>query len=133
MSPETIMTIANQMFGWDIDFALDIREGDEFSVLYEQKYQDGEYVNDGRVLAWGCGGPDFTSQCRVPPAARQGVRAIAAGDYHSLALTKDGRVVAWGCDRDSGAGQCSVPAAARRGVRAIAAGTNHSLALKDGR
>jgi murein DD-endopeptidase MepM/ murein hydrolase activator NlpD len=51
MSPETIMTLANQMFGWDIDFALDIREGDEFSVFYEQKYQDGEYVNDGRVLA----------------------------------------------------------------------------------
>ena len=25
--------------------------GDEFSVLYEQKYQDGQYVSDGRVLA----------------------------------------------------------------------------------
>ena len=51
MSAETIMTLANQIFGWDIDFALDIREGDEFSVLYEQKFQDGDYVNDGRVLA----------------------------------------------------------------------------------
>ena len=51
MSAETIMTLANQIFGWDIDFALDLREGDEFSVLYEQKFQDGEYVNDGRVLA----------------------------------------------------------------------------------
>ncbi|MBK6351413.1 MAG: hypothetical protein IPF50_17195 [Proteobacteria bacterium] len=51
MSAETIMTVANQIFGWDIDFALDLREGDEFSVLYEQKFQDGEYVNDGRVLA----------------------------------------------------------------------------------
>lgn len=51
MSAETIMTLANQIFGWDIDFALDIRAGDEFSVLYEQKFQDGEYVNDGRVLA----------------------------------------------------------------------------------
>ena len=51
MSPETIMTLANNIFGWDIDFALDIRDGDEFSVLYEQKYQDGGYVNDGRVLA----------------------------------------------------------------------------------
>ena len=51
MSSETIMTLANQIFGWDIDFALDIRDGDEFSVLYEQKYQDGSYVNDGRVLA----------------------------------------------------------------------------------
>ena len=47
----TIMTLATQMFGWDIDFALDIREGDEFSVLYEQKFQDGHYVNDGKVLA----------------------------------------------------------------------------------
>jgi len=51
MSGETIMTLANHIFGWDIDFALDIREGDEFSVLYEQKFQDGSYVNDGRVLA----------------------------------------------------------------------------------
>ncbi|HET7204091.1 MAG TPA: peptidoglycan DD-metalloendopeptidase family protein [Steroidobacteraceae bacterium] len=60
MSPETIMTLANQMFGWDIDFALDIREGDEFSVLYEQKYQDGGYVNDGRVLA-----AEFVNQGKV--------------------------------------------------------------------
>jgi murein DD-endopeptidase MepM/ murein hydrolase activator NlpD len=57
MSAETIMTLANQIFGWDIDFALDIREGDEFSVLYEQKFQDGGYVNDGRVLA-----AEFTNQ-----------------------------------------------------------------------
>jgi murein DD-endopeptidase MepM/ murein hydrolase activator NlpD len=51
ISAETIMTLANQVFGWDIDFALDIREGDEFGVLYEQKFQDGHYVNDGKVLA----------------------------------------------------------------------------------
>jgi murein DD-endopeptidase MepM/ murein hydrolase activator NlpD len=57
ISAETIMTLANQMFGWDIDFALDIRDGDEFSVLYEQKFQDGHYVSDGKVLA-----ADFTNQ-----------------------------------------------------------------------
>jgi len=51
MNSRTIMTLANQIFGWDIDFALDIREGDEFGVLYEQKFQDGGYVTDGRVLA----------------------------------------------------------------------------------
>jgi murein DD-endopeptidase MepM/ murein hydrolase activator NlpD len=51
MKSTTIMTLANQIFGWDIDFALDIREGDEFGVLYEQKFQDGRYVADGRVLA----------------------------------------------------------------------------------
>ena len=60
MSPETILTLANQMFGWDIDFALDIRAGDEFSVLYEQKFQDGQYVNDGRVLA-----AEFVNQGRL--------------------------------------------------------------------
>jgi murein DD-endopeptidase MepM/ murein hydrolase activator NlpD len=57
ISSRTIMTLANQIFGFDIDFALDIRRGDEFSVLYEQKYQDGRYVSDGRVLA-----AEFTNQ-----------------------------------------------------------------------
>jgi len=51
ISPEIILKLANDIFGWDIDFALDIRTGDEFSVVYEQKYRDGTYIGDGRVLA----------------------------------------------------------------------------------
>ncbi len=51
VSAPVIMTLANDIFGWDIDFALDIRAGDEFSVLYEQRFQDGTYVGDGKVLA----------------------------------------------------------------------------------
>jgi murein DD-endopeptidase MepM/ murein hydrolase activator NlpD len=51
MSATTVMVLANEVFGWDIDFANDIREGDEFSVLYQRKFQDGAYVSDGRVLA----------------------------------------------------------------------------------
>ena len=51
ISAPIIMTLANDIFGWDIDFALDIRSGDEFSVLYEQRFQDGSYVGDGKVLA----------------------------------------------------------------------------------
>jgi len=51
ISAETVLVLANEIFGWDIDFANEIREGDEFSVLYQQKYQDGQYVSDGRVLA----------------------------------------------------------------------------------
>lgn len=51
ISSRTIMTLANQIFGFDIDFALDIRQGDEFSVLYEQQFQDGRFVSDGQVLA----------------------------------------------------------------------------------
>jgi len=51
MSAQTVMVLANEIFGWDIDFANDIRAGDEFSALYQRKFQDGQYVSDGRVLA----------------------------------------------------------------------------------
>jgi len=50
MSQALIMSMAN-IFGWDIDFALDIREDDHFTVIYEQLYQDGEFVRDGAILA----------------------------------------------------------------------------------
>ncbi len=44
------LKLAN-VFAWDIDFVLDIREGDRFTVVYEQIYQDGKYLRDGEVLA----------------------------------------------------------------------------------
>ena len=50
MSNTQIMNLAN-IFGWDIDFALDIREGDSFSVMYENQYIDGEFVGHGNILA----------------------------------------------------------------------------------
>lgn len=45
-----IMELAT-IFGWDIDFALEIRAGDQFRVLYEQHYLDGEKLADGPILA----------------------------------------------------------------------------------
>lgn len=50
LSDSLIMQLAN-VFGWDIDFALDIRAGDQFSVLYEEKYLDGEKIKDGAIIA----------------------------------------------------------------------------------
>jgi murein DD-endopeptidase MepM/ murein hydrolase activator NlpD len=50
VSDQTALAIAN-IFGWDIDFVLDIREGDEFTVVYEKISQDGAYLRDGPVLA----------------------------------------------------------------------------------
>ena len=44
------LKLAN-VFAWDIDFVLDIREGDRFTAVYEQIYQDGKYLRDGEVLA----------------------------------------------------------------------------------
>jgi len=45
-----IINLAN-IFGWDIDFALDIRSGDSFHVVYENKYIDGEFIGAGKILA----------------------------------------------------------------------------------
>jgi len=45
-----IINLAN-IFGWDIDFALDIREGDSFHVVFENRYVDGDYIGTGKILA----------------------------------------------------------------------------------
>ncbi len=50
ISQNIIMELAN-IFGWDIDFALDIRKGDSFSVLYEEIFRNGEKLSDGNILA----------------------------------------------------------------------------------
>ncbi|MEQ2006820.1 MAG: Ig-like domain-containing protein [Limisphaerales bacterium] len=51
--------------------------------------------------------------------------AVAAGEFHSVALRQGGTVVAWGDNRE---GQTMVPAGLS-GVTAVAAGGSHSLAL----
>jgi murein DD-endopeptidase MepM/ murein hydrolase activator NlpD len=47
---ETALELA-EIFGWDIDFVLDIHRGDSFIVTYEELLQDGEHVRDGAILA----------------------------------------------------------------------------------
>ncbi|MCP4410701.1 MAG: peptidoglycan DD-metalloendopeptidase family protein [Gammaproteobacteria bacterium] len=50
LSERLIMNLIH-IFSWDIDFALDIREGDSFTVLYEEFYIDGEKIKDGEIVA----------------------------------------------------------------------------------
>ena len=50
LSENITMKLA-EVFGWDIDFALDIRKGDQFRVLFEEKYLDGKRIGDGDILA----------------------------------------------------------------------------------
>ena len=50
LSDTLIMELA-AIFGWDIDFALDIREGDQFNVLYEEEFLNGKKLRDGAILA----------------------------------------------------------------------------------
>ena len=46
-----------KIFGSEIDFALDLRAGDKFTVLYEDQYIDGKKVGRGSILA-----ASFTNQ-----------------------------------------------------------------------
>lgn len=50
LNSNQIINLAN-IFGWDIDFALDIRKGDSFHVVYEKQYIDGEYIGTGNILS----------------------------------------------------------------------------------
>lgn len=58
------MDLAN-IFGWDIDFALDIQKGDSFKVMYEELYLDGEMIGTGKILA-----AEFTNTGKTYKAVR---------------------------------------------------------------
>jgi len=48
--PELAFILAD-IFGWDINFILDIRAGDTFQALVQKRFRDGESAGYGRVLA----------------------------------------------------------------------------------
>ncbi|XP_043246366.1 uncharacterized protein LOC122393945 [Amphibalanus amphitrite] len=106
-------------------------------------------LTTGGVYAWGAGrygqlGLGAPGSCPHPRllqtlAYRRVVR-VAAGQYHSLALTDDGRLWAWGWNVFGQCGRSSVedvlwprpvPGMSKRRVSAVAAGYAHSAALTD--
>ena len=76
----TILELA-RIFGWDIDFVLDLRDGDEFVVHYERIYQDGRFLQDGDILA-----ARFVNQGREHQAVR-----FRLPDGRTRYFTPDGR------------------------------------------
>ncbi len=50
ISDRTIMNLAG-IFAWDVDFMLDIRSGDRFTLVYEEIWKGGERVAEGDILA----------------------------------------------------------------------------------
>lgn len=60
----TVMELA-EIFRWDVDFVLDLRAGDKFTLVYEQLEKEGEIVGDGNILA-----AEFTNDGRVFRAVR---------------------------------------------------------------
>lgn len=63
--PHTLAVDLANIFGYDVDFALDIRDGDEFEVLYEEQVVDGKIVGAGKILA-----ARFTNQGKTFSAVR---------------------------------------------------------------
>jgi len=54
-----------RIFGWDVDFVLDIRKGDSFHVIYTEHSLNGEKLTDGDILA-----AEFTTQGQTYRAIR---------------------------------------------------------------
>ena len=50
LSDKTIMEFID-VFGWDVDFVRELQRGDQFSVVYEELYKDGEKISNGKILA----------------------------------------------------------------------------------
>tara|TARA_B100001175_G_scaffold240530_1_gene206876 strand:+ start:17667 stop:18902 length:1236 start_codon:yes stop_codon:yes gene_type:complete len=48
--PDSIIMDFAYIFGWDIDFIFDVRQGDKFSVIYEADYIEGEKISTGDII-----------------------------------------------------------------------------------
>ena len=40
-----------EVFAWQVDFGLDVRVNDTFSLIYDDRYRDGTYVMPDAILA----------------------------------------------------------------------------------
>jgi murein DD-endopeptidase MepM/ murein hydrolase activator NlpD len=48
--PDSVIMDFAYIFGWDVDFVFDIREGDSFHVIYDTPYSEGEKVKNGDIV-----------------------------------------------------------------------------------
>lgn len=80
MTDSLTMELAG-IFGWDIDFIMDIRSGDTFSVLFEERFLDGEKIGNGPILA-----AEFNNRGRSFQAVRY-VNSEGKANYY----TPDGK------------------------------------------
>ena len=82
LSHDLTMDLAN-IFGYDIDFGQDLREGDEFEAIYEEKMLDGKRVGTGSILA-----ARFVNRGKTFSAIRytnkQGVSSYYTADGNSM-------------------------------------------------
>jgi murein DD-endopeptidase MepM/ murein hydrolase activator NlpD len=77
---QTAVSLAD-IFGWDIDFVLDVRSGDTFVVTYREIWRDGTYLRDGPIEA-----AEFVNQGREFRAVR-----FTDPEGHASYYTPEGR------------------------------------------
>ncbi|WP_017902850.1 peptidoglycan DD-metalloendopeptidase family protein [Pseudomonas asplenii] len=81
--PHSLTREMASVFGYDIDFAQDIRPGDEFEVIYEQKVVNGKTVGTGNILS-----ARFTNRGKTYTAVRytnkQGNSSYYTADGNSM-------------------------------------------------
>ena len=65
------------IFGWDIDFALEIRKGDRFKLVWEEHWVQNRHAGDGPILA-----AEFVNQGRTYQALRY-IGKDGRADYYS--------------------------------------------------
>src|ERR1700744_4869525 len=64
MSNAMVLKLA-ELFKYDIDFVQDLREGDSFTLVYDDVYRDGAYLHEGDIVA-----AEFVNQGKRYPAYR---------------------------------------------------------------
>ncbi len=75
--PYKLVQQMTEIFNWEIDFAKDIRAGDQFSILYNALYIDDKWVSTGDILA-----VTYTNRGKVHQAIRH-ESASGAHDYYT--------------------------------------------------
>ena len=58
------------IFAWDIDFALEVRQGDQFTVVYEKIFVDGKEILSGKNLSDNIISAEFVNQGNTYTAVR---------------------------------------------------------------
>lgn len=77
------------LFGWDVDFYIDLRQGDTFKVIFEKRYLQGRFIGYGQILA-----AEFRNQGRVLQGfayASPGARRLGYYDSEGKSLEKEFR------------------------------------------
>ncbi len=76
ISDKTVMNLAG-IFAWDVDFVLDIRTDDNYYIIYEELWQDGELASEGEIVA-----AEFNNNGRTYTAIRY-IDKDGRADYYT--------------------------------------------------